>query len=56
MSNWDIIQAMFIHVSCLVENDGRRNKNGIYTRNVKLSLRTIVRALLKYFSSKKGSS
>jgi hypothetical protein len=26
MSNWDMVQAMFIHVSCQVENDGRRNK------------------------------
>ena len=46
MSNWDIVQDMFIHVGCQVENDGRRNKNVIYTRNVKFSLRTIVRALL----------
>jgi hypothetical protein len=42
MSKWDIVQAVFIHVSCQVENDGRRNKSGIFTLNVKLSLRTIV--------------
>jgi hypothetical protein len=33
MSN--VVQAMFVHVSCEVENEGRRNKQGNDTRTLK---------------------
>jgi hypothetical protein len=54
MSN--TVQAMFLHVSWQVENEGRRNKQGTDTRILKFSLRTIFRALLKCFFSKAVSS
>jgi hypothetical protein len=57
MSNWDIVKAMFFYMSVVKSKmtDDVIQKR-IYKRNVKLSLRTFVRALLKYFSSNIDSS